>query len=109
MEKVQTALLVLLRAGLWERKIEDLSCFPLSAGEWKNLYLLSRQQTVTGIVFREYSICLNIFCRLMDCWFAGWQRQMRLERKNMQMNKVLDVLCIGFEAGPAGITEGAGD
>lgn len=61
MKKVQKALLVLLRAGLWESKIEDLSCFPLSAGEWKNLYLLSRQQTVTGIVFREYSICLNIF------------------------------------------------
>lgn len=52
MKKVQKALLVLLRAGLWESRIEDLSCFPMSAGEWKNLYLLSRQQTVTGIVFQ---------------------------------------------------------
>lgn len=52
MNKVQKALLVLLKAGLWERKIEDLSCFPLSVDEWKRLYLLSRQQTVTGIVFQ---------------------------------------------------------
>ena len=52
MEKIHAALLVLLRAGLWEREVEDSSCFPLTEAEWKQVYLLSRQQTVTGIVFQ---------------------------------------------------------
>lgn len=81
MKKVQKALLVLLRAGLWESKIEDLSCFPLSAGEWKNLYLLSRQQTVTGIVFQGIQYLPEHFYRQKNCWFDGWQKQMLLSVK----------------------------
>lgn len=81
MKKVQKALLVLLRAGLWESKIEDLSCFPMSAGEWKNLYLLSRQQTVTGIVFQGIQHLPEHFYQQKNCWFAGWQKQMLLSVK----------------------------
>lgn len=81
MKKVQKALLVLLRAGLWESKIEDLSCFPMSAGEWKNLYLLSRQQTVTGIVFQGIQYLPEHFYRKRNYWFAGWQKQMLLSVK----------------------------
>ena len=87
MKKVQKALLVLLRAGLWESKIEDLSCFPLSAGEWKNLYLLSRQQTVTGIVFQGIQHLPEHFLpaeELLVRWMAETDA---IERKNMQMNK----------------------
>lgn len=45
-------LLTLLRAGLWEREVDDIACFPLSGEEWKRLFRLARQQTVTGIAFR---------------------------------------------------------
>lgn len=92
MNKVQTALLVLLRAGLWERKIEDLACFPLSAGEWKSLYLLARQQTVTGIVFQGVQHLPENFLpadELLVRWMAETDA---IERKNMQMNRVLESL-----------------
>lgn len=96
MKKVQKALLVLLRAGLWESRIEDLSCFPMSAGEWKNLYLLSRQQTVTGIVFQGIQHLPEHFLpaeELLVRWMAETDA---IERKNMQMNKVLDLLVQWF-------------
>lgn len=99
MEKVQTALFVLLRAGLWEREIEDLSCFPLSAGEWKNLYLLSRQQTVTGIVFQGIQYLPEHFLPA-DGLLVRWMAETdAIERKNMQMNKVLESLVQWFSEG----------
>lgn len=51
-KNIQQALMALLRSGLWNREIDDKSCFPLTAGEWGQLILLARQQTVPGIVFR---------------------------------------------------------
>lgn len=96
MKKVQKALLVLLRAGLWESRIEDLSCFPMSAGEWKNLYLLSRQQTVTGIVFQGIQHLPEHFLpaeELLVRWMAETDA---IERKNMQMNKALELLVQWF-------------
>lgn len=96
MSRVHTALLVLLRAGLWERKIEELSCFPLSAGEWKSLYLLSRQQTVTGIVFQGIQHLPEDFLpadELLVRWMAETDA---IERKNMQMNRILESLVKWF-------------
>ena len=79
-----------------ESKIEDLSCFPLSAGEWKNLYLLSRQQTVTGIVFQGIQHLPEHFLpaeELLVRWMAETDA---IERKNIQMNKALELLVQWF-------------
>lgn len=47
------ALLALVRAGLWERYDEAMaSFFPLSAECWERVFVMARQQTVTGIAFR---------------------------------------------------------
>ena len=51
-DKLHTALLTLLRSGLWERELDNSSCFPLSEDDWEMLFTMSRQQTVTGIVFQ---------------------------------------------------------
>lgn len=96
MKKVQKALLVLLRAGLWESRIEDLSCFPMSAGEWKNLYLLSRQQTVTGIVFQGIQHLPEHFLPVEELLVRWMAETDAIERKNMQMNKALELLVQWF-------------
>lgn len=89
MEKIHAALLVLLRAGLWERKVEDTSCFPLTEEEWKKVYLLSRQQTVTGVVFQGILLLAEEFLpseSLLVRWMAETDA---IERKNRRMNQVL--------------------
>lgn len=42
----------LLKSGLWEKDISDLSIFPLSKDEWKELFLLANNQTVLGLIYR---------------------------------------------------------
>ena len=51
-EPVRAALLALLRGGLWEQDVKPHSCFPLSRDGWEEVFLLSKQQTVTGVAFR---------------------------------------------------------
>ena len=92
MEKIHAALLVLLRAGLWEREVEDSSCFPLTEAEWKQVYLLSRQQTVTGIVFQGVQSLPEELLPselLLVRWMAETDA---IERKNRRMNQVLTSL-----------------
>lgn len=92
MNRVHVALLVLLRAGLWEQRTEDLSCFPLSVEEWKSLYLLSRQQTVTGIVFQGIQY-LPEGLLPPDGVLVRWMAETdAIERKNMRMDRILESL-----------------
>lgn len=46
------ALLVLTRAGLWERQPENFGAIPATAEDWDCVLQLARQQTVTGIAYR---------------------------------------------------------
>ena len=48
----EEAFLLLVSAGLWERKVEELLLFPLSTAEWQEIMELARIQTVQGLVFR---------------------------------------------------------
>ncbi|AQX04964.1 hypothetical protein BAX97_17000 [Elizabethkingia meningoseptica] len=49
--KVSNAFFTLLRAGLWNRPIDYMGCFPLSEEDWDALFRISIQQTVEGVVF----------------------------------------------------------
>lgn len=87
--RLQSALLTILRSGLWEREIDDLSVFPLSAEEWEQLFRMSKQQTVIGIVYQglqylpqEVSPPLSLLIR----WTAVIDA---IERRNREMNKAL--------------------
>ena len=50
--KPYRALFHLLKAGLWERRIESDGLFPLTRREWQSVFLLAQQQTVLGITYR---------------------------------------------------------
>lgn len=86
------ALFCLLRAGLWERRPDDLSSFPLTEAGWWNVYRMAVRQTVVGIVYRGLH-------HLPDTWLPGddlmtrWVAQVeRIEQENRQMNAVVNEL-----------------
>lgn len=89
MKKVQQALLSLLKAGLWDREIDDKSQFPLSAVEWERLFLLARQQTVAGIVFRGIESLPDHFMPSVVL-LAKWMIVVDdIEKNNRKMNKAI--------------------
>lgn len=82
------ALFVLLRAGLWGT-LDTPSAFPLSDGEWEQVFLLSRRQTVTGIVFRGFG-CLPDDAMPPMGLVAKWMAHIdRIEEQNRRMNMLL--------------------
>ena len=91
-ERTRRGLLTLLQAGLWEREVDDLAGFPLSADEWAALFRLARQQTVTGIVFRGLQALPDELLpppSLLIRWTAAVDA---VERRNRQMNRALGSL-----------------
>ena len=97
-DKVHTALFTLLRSGLWERELDNLSCFPLSDGDWESLFRLSRQQTVTGMVFQGLHYLPDELLppeNLLIRWTAEVDA---IERKNSKMNRTLSELYSLFRA-----------
>ena len=96
MGKEYAAFFTLLRAGLWERDLDDFSSFPLSSEGWEKVFVLARRQTVTGIVFRGMQY-------LPDAFFPQGTALMRwvaavdaIERRNRQMDRVLGRLYAMF-------------
>lgn len=92
MTKEQAVLFGLLQAGLWEKDVDELSYFPLSADSWQAVYRLARQQTVSGIVYRGLSHLPEKFFppqQLLVRWVALADR---IEQKNRRMNRLLSQL-----------------
>lgn len=88
-DKELAALLVLLRAGLWEKEPEDLSFFPLSTENWESVFRVAQCQTVTGIIWQ--GICFlpdNLLPpeALLLRWTA---KTGFIEQKNHRMNLTL--------------------
>jgi len=97
--RVLPAFLTLLRAGLWEREVDDLSLFPLTPDEWADVRKMSHRQTVDGIVYQG-------LCRLPDRllppddqllrWVAGADA---IERHNATMNDAVGSIFAFFRSG----------
>ena len=95
-EPVRAALLALLRGGLWEQDVKPHSCFPLSHDSWEEVFLLSKQQTVTGVTFRGLHHLPDGMLppeSLLLRWMAAADG---IERKNKEMNLALDSLLTLF-------------
>lgn len=62
MNRRQRAFFILLRSGLWESEVTELSVFPLSEEEWCDVLHMSEQQTVQGLLYRGFQhLPLNFF------------------------------------------------
>lgn len=94
-----TAFFYLLRGGLWEKRTDLPGCFPLSDGQWEEVYRLARQQTVRGLVFR--GICMLPESVLpAEAVLARWTACAdAIERRSNQMNRALTDLCRWFAEG----------
>ena len=87
---------ILLRSGLWEREVEDVSAFPLDEEMWNRLFDLSRQQRVTAVVFQGINHLPNELMpglKGMARWMAETDA---VERRNRKMNAVLAELYSGI-------------
>lgn len=90
--KLHSVLLALLRSGLWEKEIDDLSDFPLSAGEWGSVLRLSRQQTVTGLVFEGLQHLPDDMLPPEPVLIRWTAEVDAIERMNLKMNRSLSQL-----------------
>ncbi len=87
LSKIERALLTLLRAGIWMEEPDDKEVFPLKNEEWKRVYKMAKEQTVSGPVFQ--GICLldeNLMppLDLIQIWLAHVDQ---IEQTNLQMNE----------------------
>lgn len=106
MSRTVRALLVLLRAGLWEKQPDDLNAFPISADEWEEVYQEARRQTVVGLVYRGIRYLSEEMLppqRLMFRWIVDIDR---IEQRNASMNRhLLELTCLLEEKGISPIVQ----
>ena len=91
--KIHKAFFSLLQSGLWDYENREISIFPLTETEWKVLYRLSREQTVTGLIFagiQKLPESIQPKENLLVRWIATIDA---IERSNLKMNSVLVELC----------------
>lgn len=96
--RITDAFLVLLRAGLWEKDLESLSCFPLTAKEWLDVYQQALCQTVSGIVYRGIIRLPDHLIPPEDILLRWVVRAEAIEQRNWHMNGVVNELCSLFKS-----------
>lgn len=87
--RIHDAFFTLLRSGLWSRPIDRAGCFPLSGVEWQQVYDLSKEQTVEGIVFSAVEKLRKELLPPTAIWLNWLVRVTKIEQHNILMNKCL--------------------
>lgn len=77
----------LLRSGLWEREVTDLSLFPLSDEEWMLVYVESRRQTVQGLLYRGFQYLPEEYFPPQEVLFKWLTDVNAIEEANKTMSK----------------------
>ncbi|AQX83635.1 nucleotidyltransferase family protein [Elizabethkingia bruuniana] len=88
-DKVSKAFFALLRAGLWNRSIDAIDCFPLSKADWDTLFRISIQQTVEGIVFDGIQMLSSDLLPPREMHIKWLVRVEKIEQRNRWMNDIL--------------------
>ena len=91
-QKIQGAFFALIRAGLWNRELDDTTCFPLSETEWKDVWNQAVRQSVRGILYQGISLLPEEWVpseQLMMYWMVDIER---IESRNRKMNQALSEL-----------------
>lgn len=83
--KIQTALLSLLRLGLWG-KGEAEKVFPLSPQQWQELYYSAQRHTIEGLVFDSFQHLPVDWLPPRDLLMKWTVRIDQIERHNKNMN-----------------------
>ncbi|MCT4137929.1 nucleotidyltransferase family protein [Elizabethkingia anophelis] len=88
-DKVAKAFFTLLRAGLWNKSIDAIDCFPMSKAEWEALFRISVQQTVEGIVFDGIQMLSSGLLPPRELHIKWLVRVEKIEQRNRWMNNIL--------------------
>lgn len=91
-DKLHAALLTLLRSGLWEKDIDNLSCFPLSDEEWKAVFRIACRQTVTGLVYQGLQYLPDGMLPPEPVLIRWTAEVDAIERMNLKVNRSLSEL-----------------
>lgn len=97
MKKEEYAFFELLRCGLWERKVKNLSLFPLSDSQWLWVYKQSIRQTVQGLLYRGFQYLPEEFFppeNILLRWVVGINN---IENRNLRTERVIETLYKRFE------------
>lgn len=95
-EKLEKAFFSLLRAGLWEREPDELSIFPLTRDEWWNVFVMTRKQTVTALVYQGICMMPEALFPPQDILLKWVAAVDAIEKFNGKMNKCLHELYCTF-------------
>lgn len=91
------AMLALLRAGLWGKADPDMDqVFPLSVQEWEEVFLLSRRQTVLGLVFRGIDFLADEMQSPVAIAVRWMAHVDRIEAANVRIDKAVTTLFTKF-------------
>lgn len=106
---IQSALLSLLRLGLWGKK-EELEFLPLSAAQWKELYGYALMHTVEGVIYDALQQLPANLLPPRDLMMKWTVRVDQIERHNKQMNRCIaeQLLIFGKEGIEPMILKGQG-
>lgn len=97
MSAVDEALLVLVRAGLWERDIDGQ--ISLTESQWDEVLDLARKQTVSGLVARGLEHLAEGSTEPSDPAYMRLAVETdKCESRNMKMKHLQEKLFAGFEA-----------
>lgn len=79
----------LLKSGLWEKSIQNYDCFPLTANEWKSIYMHAIRHTVEGVLFDAVQKLESIYLpskELLKVWLV---RVEKIAQRNDCMDEVI--------------------
>ena len=83
--EIQKALLSLLRLGLWGKKDME-TMFPLSDGQWSQLYQYAQRHTIEGVIFDSFQRLPSNLLPPRSLLLKWTVRIDQIERRNQQMN-----------------------
>lgn len=91
-------LFILLQAGLWRKRPEELTGFPLSAERWRRLFEEARLQTVTGIVYQGIMMLPEEMMPPQEVMIRWVAEVDRIEQNNHRMEGALKELLAMYRA-----------
>lgn len=95
--QVHNALLYLLQTGLWGEQ-ELGNEFPLSAKQWRELYVYAQKHTIEGIVLDGIQFLPSALFPPRDLLMKWMVRIDQIERRNQEMNRCIQEQLSFFNA-----------
>ena len=88
-DRVEDALFLLLRAGLWNEAVVSNSVFPLNTMEWHHLFKLSHDHTIQGVIFDGMASLPATHQAPKDLYIRWMVTVEKIALQNRKMNKVI--------------------